>query len=424
MTPLRILVLENEPSSKRGGQEHSLLDVCLSLARAGHQLTLGYHTSGDLLERYARAGIRTVVLEPFAIDRRRPLASAGSWLRGFTRAIGEPADVIYINQYHDVLFAGALARMRRLPLVCHLRLMPPTTYCGQWRVGLPHVSRFIASSHAVRNACLSQGYEPASIDVVYNGIDLDRFQPTDDRLVTRRALGLPASAFVAIYAGRIDPPKDLERMLRALAALRSRGVDARLLVVGSPVNFDTVEQGTAYLASLRSLADSLGVAGAVSWLGRRQDLPALYTASDVALLLSKEPESFGRMLVEGMACEIPSVGREGGGVAEVLTGEFARFLLFEGGAERTAELLGTLVGWRERDPTLGSRARQHVVQRFDATRMGLEVEQVLVTSVAEGPLRRGPDASRLKRVAAPAIVPAGSGLAAAAGQIIDQYPRT
>ena len=49
---MRVLVLENEPSSKRGGQELSLLDVCQGLAARGHHIELLHTADGNLLERY------------------------------------------------------------------------------------------------------------------------------------------------------------------------------------------------------------------------------------------------------------------------------------------------------------------------------------------------------------------------------------
>ena len=398
MTPLRILVLENEPSSRRGGQEISLLEVCTGLARRGNRVTLAYHTPGDLLESYARAGVATLEAAPYDIDRRTPIRSVARWARGMARVMGVDADVVYINQYHDSLFAGTLARLRRLPLVCHMRLFPPVQYCGQWQLGLPAVGRFIASSHAVRDACIAQGYEPSSIDVVYNGIDLRRFQPSGERRTTRAALGIPAEAFTAIYTGRLDPPKDLETLLHAFATLGAGADAARLLIVGSPVNFDGPREAAAYLASLQSLAHALGIGESVHWLGRRDDLPQLYTASDACVLFSKEPESFGRLLAEAMACGTPAAARALGGVVEVLGGEFSRFLFTGDSPESGAQALRSLQDWRTRDPGLGARARAYATERFDAERMVEGVERVLQKAIDGGAERRGPSFAQLRRV--------------------------
>ena len=143
---MRVLALEGEPSGMRGGQEHSLLDVCAGLASAGHAVTLAYLTDGDLLSRYTAAGVRLARVRGYAIDRRRPLRSAWAAAVSLVRALRSRPDIIYINQYHDALFAATVARLLRVPLVCHLRLFPPSEFCGQWRVGLRGVSSFIRPS--------------------------------------------------------------------------------------------------------------------------------------------------------------------------------------------------------------------------------------------------------------------------------------
>jgi len=80
---MRVLALENELTSMRGGQEISLLDVCRGLAGRGHPITLAYVTSGDLEEEYRRICQRVVRVRTYSIDRSRTLMSPGS-RGGFT----------------------------------------------------------------------------------------------------------------------------------------------------------------------------------------------------------------------------------------------------------------------------------------------------------------------------------------------------
>src|SRR5215469_10505777 len=123
---MRILVLENEPSSKRGGQELSLLDTCRGLADRGHCIDLLYIKSGDLLEEYDLFS-RLIRTTPYTIDRNMTLRASTRWLLSLLQRSREAryADVIYANQYHDTIFAGALGTLLRKPVVCHLRLPPP-----------------------------------------------------------------------------------------------------------------------------------------------------------------------------------------------------------------------------------------------------------------------------------------------------------
>src|SRR6478672_6663218 len=218
---MRVLALEGEPSGTRGGQEHSLLDVCAGLAATGNEVTLAHVDDGDLLPRYTAAGVRTIPVRGYAIDRKRPLRSGLGVAASLVRAMRARPDVVYINQYHDALFAATVARLLRIPLVCHLRLFPPREFCGQWRLGLSGVSRFIAVSEATRRAYVERGFAADSIELVLNGIDVERFHPLPDREAIRRALDLDTGTFVVLFVGRIDQAKNIEGLLHAFAALQA-----------------------------------------------------------------------------------------------------------------------------------------------------------------------------------------------------------
>src|SRR5205807_1372223 len=98
---VRLLVLEKEPSSKRGGQERSLFDVCRGLAGRGHQIELLHTADGDFLEGYRAFCDRIDRVHAFAVDRTRILR-AGTRFVWDALQVGRTApDVIYANQYMD-----------------------------------------------------------------------------------------------------------------------------------------------------------------------------------------------------------------------------------------------------------------------------------------------------------------------------------
>lgn len=387
---MKVLALELEPSSTRGGQEHSLLDVCAGLVALDHEVTLAHVEDGDLLPRYAAAGVRALRVRGYAIDRAHLAGSAADMAVSIVRALRSRPDIIYINQYHDTLFAAIIARLLRIPLVCHLRLFPPREFCGQWRIGLRGVSRFIAVSQATRQAYIERGFDPRSIDLVINGIDVERFHPLADREEIRASLGATSGEFVAVYIGRIDRAKNLEGLIRSFASVHKAVPHARLLVAGRPLNHSSPAEAAGYLESLQDLAASLGVGDRVSWLGPRTDAVELYNAADVCVLPSNEPETFGRILAEAMACCTPAIGTSVGGVPEVLVGEAARFLVPADDYGALAACIAGLADWRRCDPGLGTRLRKLTVERFDSRRMVQEVAKVLERTSSEGAVRRGP----------------------------------
>ena len=377
-----------------------MFDECLGLASRGHEVTLGYVEHADFVPRYQAGGVRTVRLPRMALPIGERARGTAAWIGGVARAARVPADVLVVNQYHDTLFGSAVARLRRVPLACHLRLMPPDGFCTQWRLGLPGVTRFIAVSDAVRRAWVSAGVDPDTVDVVHDGIDTERFRPYDNRDAVRQALGIPAGAYMLAFAGRLDRQKHLEALLSAFARLGLPASEARLVIAGRPVNHATPEAGAEYVEGLKRLAGALGVADAVHWLGSRSDVAEILSAADLSVLFTLYPEALARTTYESMACGTPAIAQRDGGMAEVLSGEFARFAFDGDDLDGAVALMRQLRHWRRDDPQLASRLRAHAVRHFSKEAMVEGIEASLRRTVQARQLRRGPSARRLRPAAA------------------------
>ncbi|WP_322500937.1 glycosyltransferase [Streptomyces rochei] len=159
----------------------------------------------------------------------------------------------------------------------------------------------VAVSPTVADRLERWGVPAPRIEVVPNGIDLDRFRfDPVARQRTRRRLGLPPDAYVVGGVGRLTPGKRFDVLVRALARLPD---DCRLLLVG----------GGPEEHLLRRTAREAGVADRVLLTGERPcapdgtpgpDLPSLTSAMDVLAAPSPE-EAFGLAVVEGLASGLP-----------------------------------------------------------------------------------------------------------------------
>ena len=131
------------------------------------------------------------------------------------------------------------------------------------------------------------------------GIDLTRFQPTRGGRAAKRAeLDLGAEDFVLLSVGELIPRKNHEVVLRALALLKQRGglKGLRYVICGRG----------ACEEKLKHLAQELGIADAVSFLGYRNDVRAICGCSDLFLFMSRQ-EGLPVALMEAMACGLPAV---------------------------------------------------------------------------------------------------------------------
>jgi glycosyltransferase involved in cell wall biosynthesis len=276
----------------------------------------------------------------------------------------------------DSLFARLLSWRFRRPFVCHLRLAPPSRFCAQYRWGLQGASRFIANSVQTRNdyaAAFLQSRPP--IDMVHNGIDVRKWRPPSSPTAMRNRVGVNPDTFLIVYAGRLHWEKGLDVAIDALAALAE---PADLVIAGRELDDGS---GRRYEAELREHAKVRGVERRCHFVGQVAAMADLYGAADVTVLPSFS-ETFGRILIESMACGTPAVASRVGGMPEVLTGEFDRHLFPAGDAGALVERLERLRHWRERDPELAVRCRVHA-KRFDIGQTVAGIEAALQNTIDE-----------------------------------------
>ncbi len=374
---MRILVLENEPSSLRGGQELSLFDVCRGLAARAHEIDLLYTTDGNLLPEY-RAFCRSVArVSAYSVDRARTLPSATRLVADVVQA-GRPApDVVYANQYLDSFFARLLAWRLHRPFVCHLRLPPPDIFCAQYWWGMGGPVRLIAISNQTREDYVARGFRRDRIDVVHNGIAVGEWQTPLTRAEPRLRRGVDAAAFLILCAGRLHPGKGIDVVIDALALLPP---DVQLMIAGRESDDGRT---VLYAPQLKEQAKALGVDARCHFLGHVPKLAELYHAADVTVLASVISEAFGRTVIESMACGTPVVASNAGGIPEILVGEFDQFLFPVRDRRALADRLLSLRGWRDRDPGLADRCRTHVARHFDLATTVSGVEASLQRTVDE-----------------------------------------
>src|SRR5919199_898409 len=281
---MHIIVLEQEPSSRRGGQEVVLLDVSRGLAQQGHSISLLYTKEGNLLEKYQEFCEHVVKVNRFIIYRPQHIFSFLADLWNVTWKIPTNENSIVLsNQYQDTPFGHALALSRNIPLVCYLHLPPPlpklvtwqwdmglrglkhflalTNIRYQWSLGLKGVKQFIAVSNQTKLDWVNSDYKQ-KIDVVYNGINLEAYKPPSNFSITRKEWNIPENTRVISYVGRLDKEKGLETLIKAFALLLKSGASARLLIAGKPVL-----QGDEYKKSLEHLVADSGIEKHVDFLG-------------------------------------------------------------------------------------------------------------------------------------------------------------
>lgn len=218
--------------------------------------------------------------------------------------------------YHADLLGGVVARLSgvravvwgvRGPLLAE-QTSRKTRFVARCCALLSSIipARIISNSaFAVETHC-ARGYRRDKFVVIANGFAVDRFVPDErQRAALRAQLGLSDEVPVIGMVARFHPYKDHSNLLAALRLLKERGHAFQCLVVGPGVE------------ELQMPIAADGLAGMVSLLGSRDDIPAIMNALDIHVL-SSVGEAFPNVLAEAMSCGIPCVATNVGDVATII----------------------------------------------------------------------------------------------------------
>ncbi len=243
---------------------------------------------------------------------------------------------------------------------------------NRWLAGMTDAFVAVAQS-AARYLVEEEGFPRDKVVVIYNGVDLDRYQGAG-RVEARQALELPADAPVVshVAAFRIEKAHDL--LLRAAELVVREVPETRFLMVGDGPERPRIEQMRA----------EMGLDEAVRTLGSRSDIPEILAAADLSVLCSYAMvETFPNSVLEAMASRRPVVCTDVGSIDEQVEEGVNGYLIAEGDHEALADRILRLVKDPARARQMGLEARAKVEKYFSTQRMVGDREELFL-SLAEG----------------------------------------
>jgi glycosyltransferase involved in cell wall biosynthesis len=208
--------------------------------------------------------------------------------------------------YPDGVAAVMLGQWFRKPVVITERGTLPQharqfSHRAQVQWALRRAARVIAVSHELGEQVQALGAPPERVEVIPNGVDLERFQARD-RGEARQRLGLPAAGRWLVSVGHLSPRKGFQRVLRVLPDLRRDHPDLRFAIVGGP----GAEGNNG--PELRRLIAELGLTDRVQLVGPQPpEEVAWWLAAADLFVLATDFEGCPNVVNEAMACGIPVV---------------------------------------------------------------------------------------------------------------------
>ena len=342
---MRILVVnwQDRRNSNAGGAEEHLHQVFGRLVARGHHVTLlcsGWKGAEDSLDldgmRVLRAGGR------YTFNIAAPLCYGA-------RLAGEPFDVVVEDLNKVPILAPRWVEARtRLLLVHHLfgptafQEANPVLASATWlfeRI-IPSVYRgldCVAVSESTRDDLVRRGLDPDRIEVIRNGVDLEGLGPARERFQEP----------TVVFLGRLKRYKRVDLVLQAVARLRDRGLDVRMVVAGRGDARGALERTARRLR----IADRVRFAGFVPDEEKRE----LLSRSWVHALTSPR-EGWGIASIEASACGTPTVASDSPGLRETVRDGETGVLVPHGDVDALATALARVMEPATRD-RMGGAAR-------------------------------------------------------------------
>ncbi len=303
----RVRVVQVMATGTNGGAQEHVFNLVKRLDRDFYDVTVVSLSPGSAVRKLQRHGIDTVVIdEP---DDAIATGILAAYLAD-TRA-----DVVHNHMYRAEIVgtkaAIALGEAgHRRPWVMstvHSSRVRTSEDQDELRRLTPAIDHLVVVSHAIDDKVVSEGRTAAPRSLIYNGVDLDRYDHQEPCCTLREEYGMEPDAPIVGVVGRLELEKGHPTLLEAWPLVLAQQPGAYLMIVGEGSRLD----------ALHDIAREQGIERHVIFTGRRDDIPAITAAFDVAVLPSYR-EAQGLTILEAMALSRPVVASRVGGIPEMV----------------------------------------------------------------------------------------------------------
>jgi glycosyltransferase involved in cell wall biosynthesis len=363
----RIRVVEVLATGSNGGAQEHLYSLLTRMDRSRFETSVVSLSSGSAVRKLQRAGIPVLVIDD--PDDAIAVGALAAHLASFR------PDVVHNHMYRAELVGTRAAialgeiGLRRPYVVStvHSSRVRSAEDREQLRRLTPDMDRLIAVSRSIVAKLTEEGRAHAGppIELIYNGVDLQRYDHQEPCCTLRDEYGMEPGAQIVGVVARLEPEKGHPTLFEAWPAVLRAAPDAYLLVIGEGSQREALE----------ALARELKIAHRVVFTGRRDDVPAVTAAIDVAVLPSYR-EAQGLSILEALALARPVVASNVGGIPEMLEDGITGLLVEPHDADALAAAITRLLVDHPYADMLARQGHDLVHDRFCIELMVEAVERI------------------------------------------------
>lgn len=367
--PKKVMLLVDLAYSPFGGAEKQIFELARNIDRDKYELIVGCLSKKDnLLSQIREGGVKTItfhvkyIYDLFGIKQ-------GIAFKNFLKK--ENVDILVTYHFGSDVWGAVFGRLAGVPVIISSRRDE-----GYWRKKIHTLTyrlinrwykKILVNSQAVKRMVLEKDKAPGhKVQLIYNGIDLERFQGAMDRAGTKEKLGFPQDSYLVGCVGNLRPVKGHTYLIKAAQQVIKVFPKAHFVFIGIGESKE----------SLATEAKDAGIENNIHFLGIKKDIPAMLAIMDICALPSLS-EGFSNALLEYMAAGKPIVATAVGGNVDVIEHEKNGLLVPPKDPQALAEAVIRLLKEKEFAAALAANARKTVEERFDMKKQIREFEQFL-----------------------------------------------
>jgi len=269
----------------------------------------------------------------------------------------EEIDILHTDFERDTYVCGWAKRNLPVKLIWHVRLVRPERLDMS---NAAHADGIIGISRGTKKRFMKVKGIDEKFTKIFNGVDVAKFSPSDDKLALRQKLLLPVDKKIVLFVGQIKDSKGVMDILDAASLLRDNKNNhvVLFLFIG---NFEKENFRETFAKKVKEnkINDDVLVKS------QQENINEWMAAADMLILPSYEgTEGMGRVLFEAMACGVPVIGTDISGINEAITDDTG-ILVPEKSPEAIAEAVKKLIDSDELRNELGKNAIKRANEIFD-----------------------------------------------------------
>ena len=341
----------------RGGQRQALF-LARELQKEGYPVRLVAQPESPLHQKAAEAGLEVF---PLRMKSEVDLWAVFRLSREMKR---RKCLLAHFHDAHGVAIGAAAARRAGVPLRFISRRVefPLKDSAFSYRKYTRDVDAIIAISEGVKKVLLDSEIPSSLIHVIPSGIDFSPFEEVASRDFLRREFSFAPNNYLVGIVAALEDAKGHTFLIQASRILREQAPKIKIIIVGTgPLELELDKQ-----------AHELGVDDIVFFLGFREDVPRILASLDL-FVLSSYREGLGTSLLDAMACRLPVVATQAGGIPDVVIHQKTGLLVPPRDPAALAQAILTLYNDRDLAARLGEKGYEVVHQKFSTEAMAGQV---------------------------------------------------